>query len=124
MRMQPAISMATAIRPVWWLADNFAIQGQAGVNYVDNVRGYSGTNAFGKGGTFGIFTIAPTIKPKGGYFTRPELRLFATYSIWSNSLKGTTTPVGEGGNTSGASPPYNAAQNQGWLFGSQLEVWF
>ena len=114
----------TAIRPVWWIADNIAIQGQAGYNYVDNVRGYSGTNAFGRGGSFGIFTIAPTIKPKGGYFTRPELRLFATYSIWSSSLKGTTTPVGEGGNTSGSAPPYNGNTNQGWLFGSQLEIWF
>jgi maltoporin len=72
----------------------------------------------------GIFTIAPTIKPKGGYFTRPELRLFATYAIWTNSLKGTTTPIGEGGNTSGASPPYNGNTNQGWLIGSQLEIGF
>jgi len=75
-----------------------------------------GTNAFGRAGTMGIFSIAPTIKPKGGYFTRPELRLFGTYSIWSNSLKGTTTPIGEGGNTSGAAPPYNGNTNQGWLF--------
>jgi maltoporin len=111
-------------RPVYWFSDNFAIQGQAGYNYVDQVRGYSGTNAFGRAGSFGIFTIAPTIKPKGGYFTRPELRLFATYSIWSSSLKGTTTPIGEGGNTSGAAPPYNHNQNQGWLFGSQMEIWF
>jgi len=111
-------------RPVFWLSDNFAIQGQAGYNYVDNVRGYSGTNAFGRGGSFGIFTIAPTIKPAGGYFTRPELRVFATYSIWSSSLKGTTTPIGEGGNTSGASAPYNHGQNQGWLLGSQMEIWF
>jgi maltoporin len=113
-----------ALRPVWWIADNIAIQGQAGFQYVDNVRGYSGTNAFGNSGEFGIFTIAPTIKPKGGYFTRPELRLFATYSIWSNSLKGTTTPVTEGGNLSGSSPPYNGNTNQGWLLGSQLEIWF
>jgi maltoporin len=113
-----------ALRPVWWIADNIAIQGQAGVNYVDNVRGYSGTNAFGNSGTFGIFTIAPTIKPKGGYFTRPELRLFATYSIWSNSLKGTTTPTGEGGNFGGSNPPYNGNTNQGWLLESQLEIWF
>jgi maltoporin len=111
-------------RPVWWIADNIAIQGQAGFNYVDNVRGYSGSNAFGNSGEFAVFTIAPTIKPKGGYFTRPEIRLFATYSIWSNSLKGTTTPVGEGGNTSGAAPPYNGNTNQGWLLGSQLEIWF
>jgi len=113
-----------AVRPVYWLTDNFAIQGQAGVQYVDNVRGYSGTNAFGKSGTMGVFTIAPTIKPAGGYFTRPEIRVFATYSIWSNSLKGTTTPIAEGGNTSGAAPPYNHGQNQGWLLGSQMEIWF
>ena len=78
----------------------------------------------GKGGKGKIFTIAPTIKPGGGYFTRPELRVFATYSIRSNSLKGTTTSVGEGGNTSGATVPYNNGQNQGWLFGSQMEIWF
>jgi maltoporin len=113
-----------AVRPVWWISDNIALQGQAGFQYVDNVRGYSGTNAFGNSGEFGIFTIAPTIKPKGGYFTRPELRLFATYSIWSNSLKGTTTPTGEGGNLSGSNPPYNGNTNQGWLLGSQLEIWF
>jgi maltoporin len=112
------------LRPVVWISDNFAIQGQAGFNYVDNVRGYSGSNAFGNSGEFAIFTIAPTLKPKGGYFTRPEIRLFATYSIWSSSLKGTTTPTGEGGNTSGSNPPYNGNTNQGWLLGSQLEIWF
>jgi maltoporin len=112
------------IRPVFWVLDNFAIQGQAGFNYVDNVRGYSGTNAFGNSGEFGIFTIAPTIKPKGGYATRPEIRFFATYSIWSNSMKGTTTPVAEGGNLSGAVPPYNSNTNQGWLIGTQMEIGF
>ena len=113
-----------AVRPVVWLSDNFAIQGSFGGQYVDNVRGYSGTNALGNGGKVGIFTIAPTIKPGGGYFTRPELRIFATCAVWTNSLKGTTTPVGEGGNTSGAVPPYNGNTNQGWLFGSQMEIWF
>jgi maltoporin len=112
-------------RPVFWIYDSLAIQGQAGYNYVSNVRGYSDTAALGRSGSFGIFTIAPTIKPRGGYSTRPEIRLFATYAIWSNSLKGTTTPVGEGGNTStnGSVPPYNHS-NQGWLFGTQMELWF
>ena len=114
----------TNLQTDFWLSDNIAIVGRAGVNYVDNVRGYSATNAFGNSGEFGIFTISPTIKPKGGYFTRPELRLFATYSIWSSSLKGTTTPGGEGGNLGGSVPPYNGNTNQGWLFGSQMEIWF
>jgi len=124
------------LRPVWWIADNLAIQGSAGYNYVDNVRGYSATNAFGRSGGIGVFTIAPTLKPVGGYFTRPEIRVFATWSIWSNSLKGATTPVGEGGNfgtttnyaggpqANGSVPPYNGNTNQGWLFGSQMEIWF
>jgi hypothetical protein len=121
---------ANATRNLWCRrpntdSDNFAIQGQAGFNYVDNVRAYSGSNAFGNSGEFAVFTIAPTIKPKGGYFTRPEIRVFATYSIWSSSLKGTVTPTGEGGNTTNPSnPPYNGNSNQGWLIGSQLEIWF
>jgi sucrose porin len=73
----------------------------------------------------GVFTIAPTIKPKGGYFTRPELRFFATYAIWTDSLRGATTSIGEGGNTGGVSTaPYASAKsNDGWLFGTQVE-WF
>jgi hypothetical protein len=31
------------------------------------------TAALDRAGSFGIFTIAPTIKPRGGYFTRPEI---------------------------------------------------
>jgi maltoporin len=113
------------IRPIFWLTDNIAIQGQAWGSYQDNNRGFSGTSAFGRSGSMGVFTIAPTIKPKGGYFTRPELRFFATWAIWSNSLKGTTTPIQEGGNESvgGVIPPYNGNTNQGWLFGTQVE-WF
>ena len=107
--------MSAGIRPVVWLADNIAIQGAASGSYIDNVRTQT-ANAFGRSGQYGIFTIAPTIKPKGGYFTRPELRLFATYAIWSNSLKGTSA--------SGGIPYNNAGANQGWLIGSQMEIWF
>jgi maltoporin len=125
------------IRPVIWIADNIAIQGQAYGVWADNVRGYQvnsnpnvhpGTldpTAFSRSGEQGVFTIAPTIKPKGGFFTRPELRVFGTYSIWSNSWKGATTPIQEGGNQGGFTPaPYaNAHANQGWLIGTQVE-WF
>ena len=117
---------AVGIRPVVWICDNFAIQGQAGYNYIDTNRGFGNRtdgpgSAFNshKGGSMGIFTIAPTIKPIGGYFTRPEIRVFATYAIWSHALD-------EGaviGKASG-SPPYNGNQNQGWLFGTQMEIWF
>jgi maltoporin len=134
------------IRPIIWLADNIAIQAQAYGVWADNVRGwqtngynaFGGTNgllvphpgtlaptAFNRSGSQGVFTIAPTIKPKGGYYSRPELRVFATYSIWSNSWKGATTPIQEGGNTGGWTPsPYaNPHANQGWIIGTQVE-WY
>jgi maltoporin len=108
--------VTAGIRPVFWLSDNIAIQGVAAGSYIDNVRNSTGTSAFGRSGAEGIFTIAPTIKPKGGFFTRPEIRVFATYAFWSNSLKGSTA--------SGGNPPYNGNTNQGWLLGSQMEIWF
>ena len=108
--------VTVGVRPVWWISDNIAIQGAAAFSYEDNTRNSSGTPAFGRSGQTGIFTIAPTIKPKGGFFTRPEIRVFATYSVWSNSLKGTMP----GANN----PPYNGNTNQGWLIGSQMEIWF
>jgi len=113
--------VSAGIRPVFWIADNIAIQGVAAGSYIDNVR-YGSSNggnniSFGRSGQEGIFTIAPTIKPKGGFFTRPEIRLFATYAIWSNSLKGTNA-------SGGGVPPYNGNTNQGWLIGSQMEIWF
>jgi maltoporin len=117
------------VRPIFWLTDTFAIQGQAVGYYMDNDREYPGLAAFGRSGSMGVFTIAPTFKPKGGYFTRPEFRVFATYAIWSNSLKGVTTPWGEGPNNEGQiGGPSNLSSvysnsNQGWLFGTSVE-WF
>jgi len=108
--------VTVGVRPVYWISDNIAIQGAAAFSYIDNVRNSTGTAAYGRSGQTGIFTIAPTIKPKGGFFTRPEIRLFATYAVWSNSLKGTSA--------SGGNPPYNGNTNQGWLIGSQMEIWF
>jgi maltoporin len=110
------------VRPAFWITDNIAIQGSfAGLwesNPGANGSGYPG---FNKSGWLGVFDVGPVIKPKGGMFTRPELRLFATYSIWSDSLKGLTTPVGEFSTPFMA--PYNGNTNHGWLFGTQVE-WF
>jgi maltoporin len=108
------------IRPIFWITDDIAIQGQAAGYYIDNNRGYVDTTAFGRSGSMGVFSIAPTIKPKGGYFTRPEIRLFATFSVWSDSLKGATTPVAEGQNLGPSTTVYSNS-NQGWLFGTQVE---
>ena len=108
-------------RPCFWLSDNIAIQGQFSGNYESNNRSGSGYPGFGKNGWLGVFDIGPVLKPKGGYYTRPEFRFFATYAVWSDSLKGMVTPAQENGND--WVPPYNGNQNHGWLFGTQVE-WF
>jgi maltoporin len=110
-------------RPAFWIADNIALQGQFSGQYEsnNNIAGYPG---FGKSGWMGIFDVGPVIKPKGGYYTKPEIRFFATYAVWSDSLKGMTTPIQEGsGGGSGFAAPYNGNTNHGWLFGTQVE-WF
>jgi maltoporin len=111
------------IRPAVWFADNFAFQGQFGVQYESNNRATPGLTAYGRPGTLGVFSFGPVLKPKGGYFTRPEIRLFATYAVWTNSLKGVVTPIQENGINGDFQPPYNGNTNHGWLFGSQVE-WF
>lgn len=126
-------------RPVFWLSDWFAISVSAGAEWADRDRGsIFGTggfaqstannvgaaadpalDAFGRSGWTGVFSIAPSIKPKGGWFTKPELRVYATYAIWSDSYKGQT---GFGSPITG-STVYSGA-NQGWLFGTQIEWYF
>jgi maltoporin len=110
------------IRPVFWITDNIAIQGQAWGAWEDNNRGGTGTPSFGRGGNMGVFTIAPTIKPKGGFFTRPELRVFATYSVWSDSFKNAANSWTISGASVG--PYVNNHTNDGWLFGTQVEWYF
>jgi hypothetical protein len=110
------------IRPAFWIADNIAIQGQFSGNYESNNTNGSGFPGFGHSGWLGVFDVGPVIKPKGGYFTKPELRFFATYAVWSQSLKGMTTPAGENGGGD-FMPPYNGNTTHGWLFGTQVE-WF
>ena len=102
--------VSAGIRPYYWLWGPFAIQGAAAFSYISNDRATGA--GFGNGGALGIFTIAPTIKPRGGFFTRPELRAFATFACWSDALKGAI-----GGD------PY-ANQNYGFVFGVQAETWF
>ena len=109
-------------RPAIWFADNIALQGQFGAQWESNTGAVSsGFPGFGKEGWLGVFDVGPVIKPKGGYYTKPEIRFFATYAIWSDSLKGMATPVQEFGTP--FMPPYNGNTNHGWLLGTQVE-WF
>jgi maltoporin len=117
--------MDFGVRPAIWLADSIALQSSFGAAYEtnENLSSTASLPGFGaRHGWLGVFDVGPVIKPKGGYYTKPEFRLFATYAIWSDSLKGMVTPASENGG-SDFMPPYNGNTNHGWLFGTQVE-WF
>jgi maltoporin len=102
--------VSAGIRPYYWFWGPFAIQGAAAFAWLSNNRATG--PGFGDSGALGIFTIAPTIKPRGGFFTRPEIRAFATFAVWSDSYKGAI----------GGTP--FADKNYGFTFGVQAETWF
>ncbi|MFQ3786103.1 carbohydrate porin [Halomonas sp. A29] len=96
------------------ITQNFEMQYEASYQYMDlDPNGYDGRNAVS--GDFGKFTIAPTFKPQvGGFWQRPEIRAFASYTDWSSELNDYGTGAfGSDGFTGGQ-----------WSFGVQTEVWF
>nr|WP_297397680.1 carbohydrate porin [uncultured Marinobacter sp.] len=68
-------------------------------------------------GNYSRFTIAPTFKPQvGGFWNRPEIRVFASYSTWDDELENYAA-----GDPLGADSDFESAQ---WTFGTQMEIWF
>ena len=97
------------------LTQNFEMQYEASYQYMDlDPQGFAGRNAVS--GDFGKLTVAPTFKPQvGGFWQRPEIRLFASYTDWSSELNDydVNSAFGDDGFTGGQ-----------WSFGVQTEVWF
>ena len=69
-------------------------------------------------GNFYKLTFAPTFRPDdiSPFFTRPELRVFATWMNWDNDLDkySPNDTFGQKGFTSGGE----------WTFGVQMETFF
>src|SRR5699024_1040042 len=92
------------------LTRNFEMQYEASYQYMDlDPQGYDGRNAVE--GAYTKFTIAPTFKPQvGGFWQRPEIRLFATWSDWDKELNDYS------GDDAFGSDEYTGGQ---WTFGVQ-----
>lgn len=97
------------VRPIYMFTDHLGLQFEAGYDWVDDVRWTPGKDS----AKLGKLTIAPTIKPSGAFWTRPELRLYASYFFWDDA------------------PDYFApngvtatANGDSWSFGIQAETWW
>lgn len=99
------------------ITQNFALAFEGSYQYMDlKPKGFEERNAVS--GDFYKLTFAPTLKAEkvGDFFSRPELRLFATWMDWSSKLDNYSKSgsFGNDGFTSGGE----------WNFGVQMETWF
>ncbi len=104
-------------RLVQELTENFALAYEGTYQYMDlDPQGYLTRQAV-KGGFYKL-TFAPTFKAGNiaDFFSRPELRTFATYMDWDKKLDAYASDdaFGESGFTAGGQ----------WNFGVQMETWF
>ncbi|WP_148253016.1 carbohydrate porin [Aidingimonas lacisalsi] len=97
------------------VTENFEMQYEASYQYMDlDPNGYDGRNPVS--GDYSSLTIAPTFKPEiGGFWQRPEIRLYASWKDWSDEL-----------NEYSANDSFGNEDFIGdeWTFGVQTEVWF
>lgn len=100
---------SAGIRPIYFFTDHIALNLEAGLDLVDEIRW---TAKPGDWASLTKFTIAPALRRGRGFYDRPELRLYATYATWSDNAKGLI-----------GAPGYANTQ-AGWNFGVQAEHWW
>jgi len=97
------------VRPVFWVTDYFKIQGDVAYTAVKP----DGADAM----NLTKWTIAPTLSPAvgdgGGFFVRPEIRLFVTGAFWNDASQAAGVAGGNYG-----------TDKSGILYGAQVETWF
>lgn len=92
-------------RPVYHFSDFFALAFEAGADYTNQSDG-------GDEGVVTKFTLAPQLQPSSKHFSRPVIRAFFTYALWSDDFKGDVASSGYGTETQGISA------------GVQMEAWW
>lgn len=97
--------LSGGVRPIWHLSDAFSVAFEGGVDWASSTQG-------GEGGTLGKLTIAPQVSIGNEFFSRPVLRAFFTYAMWSDGLQGEVGGLDYEGRTSG------------WTWGVQMESWW
>jgi len=101
------------VRPAYHFTDWFKLQADVlyQVLWTKNAAAGAGTPMLFKA------TLAPTIALGREYYSRPELRLFATYSAWNDAA---ATAAAAHPMASGA---FGSALS-GFTFGASVEIWF
>jgi maltoporin len=113
---------AIGARPEYHFNDYFMLAVDAGYQQVKPKYGVKDTLSMFK------LTVAPTLMPAAGpggaFFTRPELRLFATFASWNKAAQNAGA-VGQA-NACNAATSTSAfkCDTNGFTFGAQVETWW
>jgi len=114
-------------RPKFWVADYFNIQGDLGYTAVkpsgdafanhDQINTIKGTIAA---------TLSPAVGEGGGFYVRPEFRLFVTYASWNDAANNANAFNGTTNLSNGASTviDFGDGKKAGMTAGVQVEGWF
>lgn len=109
------VELTGGVRPVYHFSDVFSLAFEYGASQVRNA--FAEENDLGdfefKDATLQKFTLAPQAGLGRDYweYGKPQLRLFYTYAMWSDSLKDSAPGV------------YQNEAN-GWSAGAQMELWW
>jgi maltoporin len=96
---------SAGVRPIYHFNDRFSIALETGIDWAKS-------DALGTQGSLWKITIAPQISRGGRFFSRPVIRPFFTYAVWSDDFKGLI-----GGSA------YEHATD-GFSYGIQAEAWW
>ncbi|MDF7823878.1 carbohydrate porin [Pontiellaceae bacterium B12227] len=96
--------VSIGVRPVYHFNDYYSLAFEAGADYTHQKDMLEGV--------IGKFTIAPQIQPASRHFSRPSIRAFFTYALWSEDFKGEVASNGYGNEQKGISA------------GVQFEAWW
>jgi maltoporin len=122
---QSETQLYLGLRPSYHVNDWFKLTGEVGyVSFKPKSDAYANTDER----TLTKITLAPTIVPPpgpgGAYYTRPELRLFATYGFWNRAAQNAGI-AGQGAACDTAtSTSAFACDTSGLTFGAQVEAWW
>lgn len=96
--------VSTGIRPVYHFNEYFSLAFEGGLDYTNTEDDAEGV--------LGKFTLAPQVQPAAKHFSRPSIRAFFTYAVWSDGFEGQV-----------ATTSY-ADEQQGISAGVQMEAWW
>ena len=107
--------LSYGVRPVWHINPYFKMQFEYGHDEVKPTSGDANNRRTRK---LDKLTIAPTISAGGGFWARPEIRVFYTYAKWNDAARDLW------GGVAGGTGGRFGSDTDGSTIGFQVEAWW